>query len=191
LSLALQEIDAQCNNLVARPSGRPLRGSFCYTSTMKNFFFLLLGLLFLGGCFYLFLKQPAPEKFSSRIEENRFIDIKLGDIPIKAELAITNEEREMGLSGKESLPEGTGMLFVFENPGIYGIWMKDMKFPIDILWLDQDKRIITIKEQVSPDTFPQVFYSEGSAKYVLELPSGFSERNRIDTGLLMSLSREI
>jgi len=64
------------------------------------------------------------------------------------------------------------MLFVFENPGIHGIWMKDMKFPIDIIWLDKDMSVISKELNVSPDTYPQVFYPSREAYYVLEVKAG-------------------
>ncbi|HEY4528324.1 MAG TPA: DUF192 domain-containing protein [Candidatus Paceibacterota bacterium] len=133
---------------------------------MKNFFLLLVGLAFIGGSIYLFLHKQAPVKYQ---DSNK---LTLEDKTLTIEVADTDVERIQGLSGRETLPLGTGMLFVFENPGIHGIWMKDMKFPIDIIWLDKDMSVISKELNVSPDTYPQVFYPSREAYYVLEVKAG-------------------
>ena len=56
---------------------------------------------------------------------------------LQVDLALTDEEKARGLSGRESLDEDEGMLFVFDVPGNYGFWMKDMNFAIDIIWLNE------------------------------------------------------
>jgi uncharacterized membrane protein (UPF0127 family) len=66
------------------------------------------------------------------------------------ETLVTETEREKGLGGRESLCKTCVTLFVFEKPGQYPFWMKDMRFPIDIVWLLGDK-VVFIAENVSPD----------------------------------------
>ena len=66
------------------------------------------------------------------------------------------------------------MLFVLDTPSIQGVWMKDMEFSIDIIWIDENKKIITIARDVAPVTYPQVFYPTELAKYILEVPAGFA-----------------
>ena len=63
------------------------------------------------------------------------------------------------------------MLFVFEQLGYPGIWMKDMQFSIDVLWLDQTNTIVDIREVVSPETYPQVFAPKAKSIFVIELPA--------------------
>lgn len=92
------------------------------------------------------------------------------------------EAREKGLSGKESLPENTGMFFVFDKPSQYEFWMKDMKFPIDIIWLDASFKIIHIESNVSPDTYPNTFKPESDSLYVLETDAHFTEKNNLKVG---------
>ena len=145
---------------------------------MKNFLFLILGLAVIIGSVFLFLRQPIAG-------ENKIKVIKIGDFNVRAEVVSTPEIRERGLSGRESLKEGTGMLFVFERPGQYGLWMKEMKFPIDILWIDQNFRVNHIIKNLSPETYPQVFYPEEEAQYVLELPSGAVDYYQIATGTVV------
>lgn len=88
----------------------------------------------------------------------------------------------MGLSGRDKLDENAGLLFVHDGPGIYGIWMKDMRFPIDVIWLDEDYRVVDMAENVEPDSFPKIFEPSPPALYILEVNTGFAERNGIETG---------
>lgn len=113
--------------------------------------------------------------------------IKIGENVLNVEMADTNTKRVQGLSGKVGLRENEGMLFVFDTEGYYGIWMKDMNFPIDIAWLDKNKKIIYIKNAVGPETYPKVFYAfETDAPvlnlYVLETSAGFLAENNIKIG---------
>ncbi|MEK6847999.1 MAG: DUF192 domain-containing protein [Nanoarchaeota archaeon] len=102
----------------------------------------------------------------------------------KISLIISNTPsiREKGLSGMASLPDDSAMLFVFERLDKHGFWMKDMNFPIDIIWLD-DKYIIThIESNISPDTFPKVFHPEKNSLYVLEANAYFAQENNMEVG---------
>ena len=101
---------------------------------------------------------------------------------IAVSIADTEEERELGLSGRPGLAPGSGMLFIFPEVGKYAFWMKDMRFSIDILWLANDGRVIYIKENVSPNTFPASFAPSSPARYVLELPAGYVQTHNITVG---------
>jgi uncharacterized membrane protein (UPF0127 family) len=89
-----------------------------------------------------------------------------------AERVSSPTERSRGLSGRACIPSDTAMLFEFEQPEPHGIWMKSMRFPIDILWLDTDKRIVHIERAVEPSTYPEVFRPSTPALYVIETQSG-------------------
>lgn len=79
-----------------------------------------------------------------------------------------------GLSGRSSLQRDQGMLFVFEKPGKYCFWMKDMNFPIDIIWINESKKVVTVKENVKPESYPDSFCPSESARYVIEVNAGRS-----------------
>ena len=98
--------------------------------------------------------------------------IKIDGILFNVDVADTKEEREKGLSGRKYLDRNSGMLFVFPDNGNHGIWMKDMNFPIDIIWISENFHIVDIKRDATPDSYPEVFTSTKLAKYVLELPAG-------------------
>ena len=142
---------------------------------MKDFFFLVLGLLIIASSVILFLNNPR----TTGREEGT---LKIVDTEIKVEIADTDAERSLGLSGRDSLKTGYGMLFVFDTPGSYGFWMKDMKFSIDIIWIDADGRVIGVEKGVEPETYPKVFYPPTPAKYVLEVPAGFADLHQVTPG---------
>ncbi len=87
-------------------------------------------------------------------------------------IADTPEKRTQGLSFTSHIPKGRGMLFIFDEIDYYAFWMKDMRFPIDILWLDDKGVIVHIAESASPDSYPESFTPPVPALSVLELPAG-------------------
>lgn len=119
---------------------------------------------------------------TENISEDKIKGIKIGDEVINVELALTNEEKTQGLSGRENLEKNEGMLFIFDVPGEYYFWMKDMNFPIDIIWIGESKDIVYMKKDAKPENFLETYGSEVDAKYVLEVVSGFSDRNNLKVG---------
>jgi uncharacterized membrane protein (UPF0127 family) len=91
---------------------------------------------------------------------------------IKAEVVQTNEAREQGLSGRVGLAPHTGMLFVFPSLARYGFWMKDMTFPLDIIWINDKGTIVNVIERALPEDYPTTYVNQVSAKYVLEINAG-------------------
>lgn len=101
---------------------------------------------------------------------------------IEAEVASTSDQQAKGLGGRASLKAGTGMLFPFAHPGDYGFWMKDMHFPLDMVWISSNKKVASVTSNISPDTYPEVFYPPLAISYVLELNAGDAVRFGIATG---------
>lgn len=103
---------------------------------------------------------------------------KTADSPadFQFEIADTDTKRRVGLSGRTEVPHNYGMLFVFDVPDRYGFWMKDMRVPIDIIWLRDDGTIIEISSDISPSTYPEVFYPPEKVSYVLETAVGEAQR---------------
>lgn len=108
--------------------------------------------------------------------------ILIDGTPIAIELADSGSERERGLSGRAELRPGSGMLFVFEEDAQPSFWMKDMRFPIDIMWISADGVVVDIDQGLAPETYPQTFTPDSPVRYVLEVPAGFSEAHGITTG---------
>jgi len=104
------------------------------------------------------------------------------DVAIRVDIVDSNIERQVGLSGRDSLAPGYGMLFIFKTDNKWRIWMKDMKFGIDILWLAEDGTVLDINEFAYPESYPFVFKPRVPARYVLEVAAGFSGANGIRIG---------
>jgi len=111
-----------------------------------------------------------------------FMDINTPNGTIHAVIASTSAAREEGLSGMPMLAKDSGMLFVFPNAGSYGFWMKDMNFPIDMVWIGADKKVRGVVFGAATSTYPNVFYPPAPVPYVLELDSGGARDHRIATG---------
>jgi hypothetical protein len=140
---------------------------------MKKIFFLIVGLAFFVGSGYLFLQKPAQIHTQT---------LTVGDARIKVEVRDTEAGRELGLSGRNSLALDHGMLFVFDTPGPYGFWMKDMKFPIDIVWISEDLAVVGMVRWATPESYPEIFSPPSDIKYVLEVPAGYSTEHGIAVG---------
>jgi len=104
------------------------------------------------------------------------------------DLADSIFEQQKGLSIFDTLPPATGMFFIFDKDDQYGIWMKDMKFAIDIIWIDSEGRIVDIVENATPESYPKIFTSKKPAPYVLEVASGFVRQRGISTGDIIDFS---
>ena len=113
--------------------------------------------------------------------------IHLAGQDIQVTVVSTPEERAKGLGGREGLAQDEGMLFVFDSDAKYQFWMKDMRFPIDILWLSDKGEVVDIRESVSPSTYPAVFAPNSPARYVLELPANFAKVNGVSIGEIVRL----
>lgn len=110
--------------------------------------------------------------------------VRIADISIPVELATTSEAIVKGLSGRTSLDHDKGLLFIFGAPARYRFWMPDMNFPIDILWLGEDK-VVDITQEVSNNFDPlnPIFYRPAQpVRYVLEVNAGFAESHKLKIG---------
>ena len=98
-------------------------------------------------------------------------------------VADTPAERTQGLSYQKKLDKNAGMLFIFPKKQILSFWMKDMNFPLDVIWIDDDK-IIKIDKNLPPEgEKPEKNYSSGAlTNYVLEVNAGFCDENNIKVG---------
>lgn len=110
--------------------------------------------------------------------------IRFAGVTLTVELATTPTAQQRGLSGRDSMPADHGMLFVFAQPGQWGFWMYEMKFSLDIIWFDANKRVIFVEQGLAPCT-PQlcpVFTPNANALYVLEVNAGFVRTYNVSLG---------
>ena len=94
-----------------------------------------------------------------------------------------------GLMLRKNLPRDSALVMIFEKPGKHGIWMPLMRFSLDIVFLDSQKRVVGLHERVKPVSFRKktwkVYYPEKPAKYAIEFPAGTVKRKRIAAGNLL------
>ncbi len=128
------------------------------------------------------IQQKIDLEVNSNTAERKPIDLTVGTSTLSADLAVTEDEQEKGLGGRSSLGDNQGMLFVFDKPDYISIWMKDMLFPIDIAWLDKDFKVITVQEDVSPNTYPKSYTPEKPSLYVLEVNAGYFKEHGVSAG---------
>lgn len=144
--------------------------------------FVLAGTILVGGVSYFSNsdKSVYDQKFSLHLEGKE----------ISLIIVNTPESKTRGLGGMDSLQENSAMLFTFDGLDKYGIWMKDMKFPIDIFWLDENRKIIYIEKNVSPETYPKVFFPPEKSLFVLEANAGFAEKNNLTVGKVLDFDEK-
>ena len=105
---------------------------------------------------------------------------------VKAEMARTNEERAQGLMHRKKLPDGEGMMFIFDRDDILSFWMKDTYIPLSIAYITSDGRIVDIKDMYPHDENP--VRSSRSVRYALEVPQGWFSRAGVQTGDIVRIN---
>lgn len=141
------------------------------------FSLILLAFVVWAGWFFFYKNKPPRITFPS----GTVINVVIADTPAL---------REKGLSKREILRDDEGMLFVFDTLDRHKIWMKDMYFPIDIIWLDENFKIIDIYKGASISTYPNTFQPQSDAGFVIEVNSGFVSRNNIQVGNVVQFERK-
>lgn len=121
--------------------------------------------------------KRAFDEYGERCED--CITVSMGEGWIRAKVADDPEQQEQGLSNTPSLASNEGMLFVFSENARHSFWMKEMNYPIDIVWLDDKKRVMHIERCVSPETYPETFSSERESRFVIEVPCGWAEKHQV------------
>jgi uncharacterized membrane protein (UPF0127 family) len=142
----------------------------------------IAALLILASVVWGMLSQPKSETnpAASSGQNGRLI---IGTAPeLAVRIANTPTTRAQGLSGTQPLKENEGMFFIFENDDLWGFWMRDMLYPIDIIWLSAQLEVVHIVHAVPPESYPATFEPEEKARYVLEVPAGFAARHGIGIG---------
>ena len=116
--------------------------------------------------------------------------VVMNGIRLKALVADTPMKRMIGLMYRKTLGRDRCMLFVFGSEGRYGIWMRNMRFGIDVIWLDKQKRIVHVERALAPARgFDfRTYYPDTASSYVIELASGFTDRNDIRKGMRVVFS---
>jgi uncharacterized protein len=121
------------------------------------------------------------------VSKDRYLksNVTINGFKLTADLALTNKQIEKGLSVKDKLKENEAMLFVFGESAKRSFWMKDMKFPIDIIWLDSDGNVVHIEQNLQPCVSVLIctsYIPNIESQYVLETVAGFTQRHNVSVG---------
>jgi len=111
--------------------------------------------------------------------------ILVDDVALEVQIADSEPRRVRGLMFQDQLPPDQGMIFVFNEPGLYSLWMLNMQFSLDMIWFDHNGNVVHIEKDVPPCktaleiTTCQSVVPDDEATYVLEVTSGFIDQNNI------------
>jgi len=117
-------------------------------------------------------------------ERPKTIRIVISGVTLNVELAETAADQQRGLSGRDSMAADHGMLFIFDQESYWSFWMKGMRFPLDIIWFDSNKRAVFIEQDLQPCASEQcpIFTPPVKAMYTLEANAGFVRAHEISLG---------
>ena len=149
---------------------------------MKKILLALFVLLILVGGVYYTQNYMKGGQVLSVFKKTAIVTIDNQSFNVA--IAGSEKEREIGLSETKSLDQNQGMLFLFNNPGYYSFWMKNMKFPIDIIFINNDQ-IVTVRDnaQIIKAQENPIFYTPTqSSDKVLEIQAGLSEKYNFKIG---------
>lgn len=153
--------------------------AFCMVFTVRalafGFLFIisLIGISMAFGSFSGFYDAPTEAPYEQIVT--------VGGTPFKVDVADTPAERERGLGGTAPRPPRS-MLFMFDTDEQWGIWMKDMNYPIDVLWITADGTLVHAVANMHPSSYPRIYRSAVPVRYVLELPAGSIEAFNLMVG---------
>jgi uncharacterized protein len=148
------------------------------SKSRTRFLIAIAALLVLGSVFLAAKQAGCSEEYKS----NASLALPDPRNRIKLEVAYDAASLSRGLSGRKCLPDDQGMLFFFQAADKHCFWMKDMNFPLDIIWLNEKKVIVDLRTNLSPDTYPQSFCPKDSAEWVIELNAGSAAKHSFDLG---------
>lgn len=147
-------------------------------------FIFLLALFALGFSGYLWYENEYKNE-----ERKEFVRLTLRSQEIEAEVARSFIRKNIGLSNRDSLAPNTGMLFVFTETRNPEILMKDMKFAVDIIFINKEGAIVALFENATPQSYfekpPRVFKTLEGARYVLQVPAGTVHDFGVSIGMLI------
>lgn len=124
------------------------------------------------------------------LSSRKSTQVVVNDKAFNVMVAKTDKEKQIGLSGREKIAENQGMLFIFETPDYYSFWMKEMKFPIDIIYINGSKVTTVVKNAKPPSSGNgdlTIYRPNEKSDKVLEVIAGSSEKYNIKTGTTVKM----
>jgi len=167
---------------------------------MKNLFVSIAGVslfIILAGLFTKGYFKNASDLGINRFEGPKKKIVYIGSLKLNVEVANTDELRNKGLSVRSKMNDDEGMLFIFDKKDTMPtFWMKNMEFPIDILWIKNGKVVqihknVPIPAKGTPDSKLKIYSPNTPIDYVLEVSGGYCDKNVVLEGLTIDLTRAL
>jgi uncharacterized membrane protein (UPF0127 family) len=132
-------------------------------------------------CFIIFLKH---------FQKYKYVDVGIGSLNIKAKISDTLTKKIIGLMYEKNISSKEGMIFIFNKETNIPIWMRNMKFSIDVLWLDSNKKIVHIEKNLKPARMLdfRTYGGHIKARYVVEIKSGLVKKHHINRNSEVSIN---
>lgn len=153
---------------------------------------LLMLVIGLGLVFFVANKNSKKVEVPFVAQNPTLAELKINGTTLKVEIADSVSKRAKGLAGKESLASDEGMLFIFDNEGSHPFWMKGLKFPLDFIWIKNNKVVEVMSNIPAPKTGQKdedlpIYQSKEAVDKVLEVNGGTADRLQIKVGDTISL----
>ena len=130
----------------------------------------------------------SDRKFNLPVKTLVITDGERFETAVSAELAVKEEERNYGFMNRRTIPDGTGMLFVFEKDQVLSFWMKNTPHPLSIAYIDSSGKIVDLRD-MTPFSEASIVSSR-SVRYALEVPQGWFKKEGVVTGCTVSIVSE-
>ncbi len=158
----------------------------------KNLFFIAGLLLSVIGLIIFASYSPV---FNAQNTQSTTTQLKIKNASFQVEVAKTPAQQTKGLSGRSNLEDNGGMLFVFDQPARHQFWMKNTLIPLDIIWIDENKKIVDYYQNAQPepgvpDAQLKRYTPSTEALYALELKGGSISQHQIQIGDIVQFSLE-
>lgn len=152
-------------------------------SKQKHFLVLRIILFFFATSFVLLIFLSIFSEKNQIASYEDTIKLRIGDTQIIAEIADSDEEIAGGLSGRSSLSSSSGMYFILGERRVAKFWMRNMNFPLDIIWIRNEKIVgIDKNAKVPTESGVPTYTSPGPITHVIEVNAGFSNKHKIQVG---------
>ncbi len=151
------------------------KASGVVTELVRKHFPLVLALIFIVGALLIHIALDSQTN-------TKITNVVIGGRKFSLEIANTPTKREKGLSDRNLIGSRQGMLFVFDKPSYQCFWMKNMRFNLDILWLDNANKLSYVQHNLSPASYPTNFCPGSPGLYVIEVNGGTTERLNLHIG---------
>lgn len=156
----------------------------------KKTHFLFLLTLIACGVLVLIISTLTAQQISTKSQEQASTSnvVEFGPYKLYVELATNPLNRERGLMYRTQMADNKGMLFIFETPAVQSFWMKNTYIPLDIIFLDEDFRVVKVHKNTLPNQITETYSSFFPAKYALETKAGWAGMSKLNEGDMLTIT---